>query len=373
MRMMRLIAIIAALSLAGCAGRPGPELLRATASASVPGARIVTVYVATTRDRTAPDENVFTAGRSYNLNYAAFTISVPPNHVAGQIEWPQGSPDPHRTFATLDQRILDRASFEREVATKRGTAKSPVSVFVHGFNNNFQEALFRLVQIANDSDSSATPILFAWPSEATVTGYVADKDAATFSRDRLVEVLTMLGRSPDIGEITVTGHSMGGWLTVEALRQLRLTRQDAIIRRLKVFLAAPDIDVDVFRSQLSVIGPLSPPMTVLVSKDDVALSVSQFISGERQRLGTLDVDDPRVQEASKRANVQIVDISSLSANDGLNHNRFSELATLVPRITAQNANGQEPNLGEAGAFIFDAVGATLARPIAVTGKTAGGE
>lgn len=46
---------------------------------------------------------------------------------------------------------------------------------------------------------------------------------------------------------------MGAWLTVEALRQLRLARNDAAINRLNVILAAPDIDVDVFRSQMEVI------------------------------------------------------------------------------------------------------------------------
>jgi esterase/lipase superfamily enzyme len=33
-------------------------------------------------------------------------------------------------------------------------------------------------------------------------------------------------------------------------------------------LAAPDSDIDVFRIQVAVIGPMTPLLTTLVSKDD---------------------------------------------------------------------------------------------------------
>ncbi len=39
-----------------------------------------------------------------------------------------------------------------------------------------------------------------------------------------------------------------------------LTGRSATLNRLAVVLAAPDIDVDVFRAQMNVIGPLTPPM-----------------------------------------------------------------------------------------------------------------
>lgn len=362
---LRVVALVAVFVLAACAGRPGPEVLRAAAIAPVPEARLVTIYVATTRDRPIAGSNDFTAGRAMNLNYAAFTVSVPPGHLAGNIEWPQGAPDPRLHFTTVSERVLDRASFEREVTRRRVAGRKPgVHVFVHGFNNSLQEAAFRLVQIAADARQDDVPVLFAWPSEAKLSGYVADREAATFSRDRLVDLLAMLGSHPDLGRLSLTGHSMGGWLSAEALRQLRLTRQDAVLGRLRVVLAAPDIDVDVFRAQLAVIGPLSPPMTVLVSRDDVALSLSGFIAGKRARIGVLDVDDPRVQEAAQRYNVQVVDISRLESSDGLNHDRYSELAVLLPRLQAQAK--VDADFHEAGAFVLDTVAATLSPAALIT-------
>jgi esterase/lipase superfamily enzyme len=371
-RSWRLLALLLAPLLTACAGRPGPELLSPT-QASIPGARMTTVYVATTRARQSPDGNVFTNGHSRELNYAAFRISVPPNHSAGNVELPASAApsDPAVSFSTVQQEVLDRPTFEKLIASRNGprTARQ-TCVFVHGFNTNFQEALFRLAQMAADLDVDGTPVLFAWPSEARLTGYVADKDAVTASRDQLAEVLTMLARDSTT-EVTVIAHSMGAWLTVEALRQLRLAHKDAVISRLRVVLAAPDIDVDVFRTQMAVIGPLSPPLTVLVSRDDIALSVSSFLAHERPRLGMVNVDDPRVQEAAVKARLEIVDVSSVNAPDRLHHDRFASLAALYPRLAAADASGA--GLRRAGAFVFDAVGATLSSPFTLAGRAISGQ
>jgi esterase/lipase superfamily enzyme len=366
-RLWWLPALLATM-LAACATRPGPEALIPTQSpvgASIPGARVVTVYVATTRSRQTPDTNVFTNHHSRELNYAAFKISIPPEHRAGNIELPASTPDPALSFATVQQEVLDKQTFERQIAARSGP-RTPLkaAVFVHGFNTNFQEAVFRLAQMTADADVGGAPILFAWPSEAKLSGYVADKDAVTASRDQLAQVLTMVARDPAVADVTVIAHSMGAWLTVEALRQLRLAHNDAVISRLRVILAAPDIDVEVFRTQLAVIGPLSPPMTVLVSRDDIALSVSSFIADKRPRVGMIDVDNPRVQEAALKAKLEIIDVSSLKAPDRLRHDRFASLAALYPRLAEANGAG----LGRAGAFVFNAVGATISSPFEMAGR-----
>ena len=46
---------------------------------TVPGAKTVAVYVATTRARDVPHQNVFRSGRADKVNFAEFRISVPPN------------------------------------------------------------------------------------------------------------------------------------------------------------------------------------------------------------------------------------------------------------------------------------------------------
>jgi esterase/lipase superfamily enzyme len=359
--------LLLTFSLAACSGRPGPELL--SPIASTPSARVVAVYVATTRARQSSDSNVFTDEHSRELNYAAFQIAIPPGHRVGHIEWPTLTPDPALSFATVHQEVLDKLTFERLIAARNPRAPAKVTVFVHGFNTNFQEALFRLAQMTADGDVAGVPVLFAWPSEAKLTGYVVDKDAVAASRDQLAEVLTMLARNSDT-DVTVIAHSMGAWPAVEALRQLRLAHKDGVINRLRIILAAPDIDVDLFRTQMAVIGPLSPPMTVLVARDDIALSLASFIAGERPRLGMIDVDDPRIQEAAVKAKLEIVDVSSVKAPDRMNHERYASLAALYPRLAAGDADGA--GIRRAGAFVFDAVGTTISSPFTLAGSAIGG-
>jgi len=78
-----------------------------------------------------------------------------------------------------------------------------------------------MAQAVADGDTEASPILFAWPSEGTIGGYGADKEAVTYSKDFLARVLTLIAEMRNVGEIDLIGHSMGAWLTAEALRQLR--------------------------------------------------------------------------------------------------------------------------------------------------------
>ncbi|MDR3495467.1 MAG: alpha/beta fold hydrolase [Ancalomicrobiaceae bacterium] len=358
------------LALAGCADRPGADVLREV-TAVVPGAKQVTIYVATNRQHDPAGGDLFTTVRADDMSYAEFTISVPPQHEAGKIEWPHGNPDAHTDFVTVQHRPLDRVAFEAQIARRQGTKKTRVGVFVPGYNTNFQEALFRLAQMTSDAGTDAAPILFAWPSEGTVTGYVADKDAATASRDQLVGLLTGLAQNRKIDDITLIAHSMGCWLSAEALRQLRLTGKDAVIKRLTVVLAAPDIDVEVFEAQMAVIGPLSPPMTILVSRDDVALHMSSILANDRQRVGQIDVANPEVQAAARKANVEVVDISHLAADDPFKHNRYAALAAYYPKLAdTHSATG---GIKRVGAFVFDAVGTTVSAPFTLVGKAAFGE
>jgi esterase/lipase superfamily enzyme len=354
-------------TLAGCA-RPGPDVLTPTL-ATVPGAKIATVYTATTRARAVPGSNIYTNYRSASSNYGEFRISLPPGHQPGNIEWPTGPSDPAVSFATVQQSVLDRTTFERRTVARENGSKG-VGVFVHGFNTNFQEALYRVAQLKADSHVDGLPVLFAWPSEAKITGYLADKDAVTYSRDQLVDLLTMLAHNRSAGTISVFAHSMGGWLTVEALRQLRISGKGEVLNRLNVVLAAPDIDVDVFCSQMEVIGPLPTPITVLVSRDDLALRLSARLADRHERLGALHIDDPRVQAIVLKDRIEIIDISSVKAPDALRHDRYAAFAALYPRLAAMEG-GHE--LGRAGAFVLDNMGATLAAPFSMTGRMLTGE
>lgn len=350
-----------AFCLAACASRPGGEALIAAEPSHIAGAKTVTIYVATTRQRDLNTEGQYLNRGSEQLSFLEFTVSIPPNHVPGQIEW-RGSPVDHRqSFAVVRSRPLSRSEF----ASRTGptTDSAGAAVFVHGFNVTFQEGIFRAAQLAADADIKGKAVLFSWPSAGSVGAYLADKDAVTASRDGLAEVLDVVARNRSKQDVMLLAHSMGSWLTVEALRQLRLQGRHSVLDRLEVVLAAPDIDIEVFRSQLAVIGRMKSPITVLVSKDDVALRVSSKIAMSRERAGSIDVADPLVADAARRYHVRVVDISSLSSDDDFNHGRF---VTLDAHLKA--SSDARAGLKGAGAFALNSVGAAISSPFAIAGK-----
>ncbi len=353
--------LVLVLVAAGCAPRPEAQALSMAPQGDT-STRQVSLLVATTRARDARTGS-YSDARAPALNYEAFEISIPPNHKVTRIEWPETEPDPQTTFAVTNRKILP--GFGLDVGPSRTgpdiypMGKRDVMIFVHGYNYSFAESLFRLAQISVDGNLEEVPILFAWPSAASLTGYIADKDAVTYSRDDLVDLLTIVTADPAVGNITLFGHSMGGWLVAEALRQLRLTGQDRVIDRLEnVVLAAPDIDMDVFRRQVQTIGALNPPMTLLVSPDDRALRFSEGLAGSRRRAGTADPRDPRFEGLAAAYGVRVVDISKVAALDGTGHNRFATLMSVIPGAT-QNAFA---SLAQAGTYVLEPMSATLVAP-----------
>ena len=129
-----------------------------------------------------------------------------------------------------------------------------VLVFVHGFNNRFEDAVYGLAQIAHDSGTDAAPILFTWPSRGSIFQYVYDRESTISSRDALEETLRRVANDPGVGEVTVMAHSMGAWLLMETLRQMAIRDGRVTAKVRNVILAAPDVDVDVFATQWRSIG-----------------------------------------------------------------------------------------------------------------------
>ena len=239
-------------------------------------------------------------------HYALATMTVPPGHRAGSIEEPLwGRPNGRNDIALAGERELDDDEFRAELASHisgRVGVNRDVLVFVHGFNTSFDEARLRATQIAADMHFGGVMVLFTWPSKSDLFGYVSDKDSATASRDALQGLLHDLGQTPGVGKVHILAHSMGGWLSMEALRASAIAGDKDLSGHLgDVILASPDIDMTVFASQMARIRPAN--VTVFATPNDRALSLSSFIASSRQRVGAIDAAKPEDRaeiEASAR-------------------------------------------------------------------------
>jgi esterase/lipase superfamily enzyme len=310
----------------------------------------------------------FTSGRSRSINYQDYAISIPPAHVAGKIEWPSQTPGNAETdFVVTSNEPLTRAGFVKAIGTElalRRDLQGRVLVFVHGYNTSHQEAVFRVAQLAADLHASAgAMVVFSWPSRANLLGYVADKESVTFSRDYLEQVLNEIARIPDVRSINLVAHSMGNWLAVETLRQAKLREGAPFLGKLgEVVLLAPDIDVDVFRTQLDAIGKLNHPIIVAVSRDDKALATSQRIAGGVRRVGNVLIDNPRVQAAIEHYGIDVVDLSQVNSEDYLGHSKFVEALPGLQSIAASGGAAGSRGIGGAGVFVLNSAGTILSAP-----------
>jgi esterase/lipase superfamily enzyme len=329
------------LALGACSSRPNSAVLTPVSHAPAYTAK-VRMLVATTRGYgSAEDPKAFTVERSDNLNYAAVTVSIPKTHVPGQIEWPDQLPaDPSRHFVTTARERLTAPQFNDQIRSQlrqhndtSGPNSGQVLVFVHGYNTRYEEAVYWLAQFVHDANYKGTVVLFSWPSMGKARLYLADRESSTFSRDYLEQTIRQLAALKEVKEVDILAHSMGTWLTVETLRQAKLKGDGQFGGKLgDVILAAPDLDVNVFRTQLDVIGPLRRPMTVVVSGDDKVLGLSTQLSGGIYRAGMVNTNDPRIRAAVKRYNLRVIDITAVSDGDGNHHSKFSRSSAVISAL-----------------------------------------
>ncbi|MEO0342302.1 MAG: alpha/beta hydrolase [Pseudomonadota bacterium] len=254
----------------------------------------------------ADGEFEFGSDRTSEVNYQKIAISIPPNHQAGRIEWPKrAEPDPQKHFGIVRADLLESKADFYEALRKED--EDTVLVQVHGFNTNPSEALYRHAQIRHDYEVTIPTISFIWPSAATVRGYVYDNDSALFARDTLVDLIHDINRYSG-KRVVLSAHSLGSFLTMEALRQSALQPGPKVTDRVAgVFLLAPDIDPDVFEAQLSKIDPIPDPFLVFAAKSDPALKISTFIRGTKTRVGQITAD-----EKWSELGIRIVNLSEFS-------------------------------------------------------------
>jgi esterase/lipase superfamily enzyme len=96
-------------------------------------------------------------------------------------------------------------------------------------------------------------------------------------------------------------------------------------------LAAPDIDVNVFREQLRKLSPSH--FSVLVSSNDRALFLSRHLAGDRPRLGSLNPHNPSDKAILDHLGVGVYDISEDSVGL-IGHATFGDAPAVVQQIGA---------------------------------------
>lgn len=267
-----------------------------------------------------------------SLSTGKLTVTIPPNHLAGMIERPEGwfytdHLDPNKHVVLADVLPMAQEAF-REGCCASGDRL----LFIHGYNVTFHDGALRAAQLSHDLEFDGSMLYYSWPSKASTTGYLADAAGVTATRPALISFLDLAtSDQAEGGKLHILAHSMGNRYMLEALEVFLLSNPGRKIG--KVVLAAPDVDPSDFEARLPVISAHAEGVTVYASKNDYALEASYWVNGAR-RLGDSNAPSPKVDM------IEYVDASLVEA-DFLGHSYFGDAGLVMGDILGIVRNGAE--------------------------------
>lgn len=305
------------------------------------------VFIATTRAPSPDTAEFFSGERQLGLSFAAVDVTVPPIHEPGQVERAKTDiPDPRLHFTIRSPEVFDsRNAFQRSLESallERPKEGRNVLIFVHGFNTTMTDAIMQVTQFVEDTQYDGIPVLFSWASGGDISKYVYDINSVLVARDGLASMAQVMDSSA-IDHYDLLAHSMGNFLTMEVIREASIRGNARNMAKARnIILAAPDIDVDVFMTQIRRIPKERRSFVVMVSSDDKALAASSFVDGGAARVGSAPAE-----ELSKLG-VIAIDLSEVDDNSSLSHSKFaqsSEVVQLIGNGLATRSSFQEGGQG----------------------------
>jgi esterase/lipase superfamily enzyme len=246
---------------------------------------VVRVFYATDRQPTgdtAPGK--FYGGERQtdeSLHLGTLEVSIPRDHRMGNIERPsiwrlEFREDPDKHVVLLGVAPKSEQEFYSELATKvASSANKDAFVFIHGFDNTFEQAAWRTAQLSYDLGFQGAPILYSWPSKGELAAYNADEATVDWATPHLEKFLETVAAQSHATTVHLIAHSMGNRALTRALSSIAMKHAGVPPMFQHVFLAAPDIDVGVFR-QLAATFPLAAKdVTLYASSRDEAIMASE--------------------------------------------------------------------------------------------------
>jgi esterase/lipase superfamily enzyme len=219
-----------------------------------------------------------------------------------------------KPFNDLLTKWLDRAN------------RKEVLVFIHGYNNKFDDAILRLAEAWHFGGRQGVPIVYTWPAgSGGLKGYAYDRESGEFTTVHLKRLLVLLALHPGVERVHIISHSRGTDVALTAVRELHnevrgalrntplaaraaslegdTVRADdgdfdptdtASVLKLATFiLAAPDLDLEVFIQRFFGENVVRAARRVVVyfSKEDEALGLADWLFRSKRRLGAMRIED----------------------------------------------------------------------------------
>jgi esterase/lipase superfamily enzyme len=248
---------------------------------------IYPVWFCTNRAPTV-DGATFTGIRHNKVTRGRVDVVVPAAHRFGEI----GSPlwkrlyrfdlrDDHLRVEQLE--IQERENFfydiRRKMTVVRESRETPHGlVFLHGYNVSFADAAIRAAQIGWDLKVPGATAFFSWPSRGFAQAYPVDEASIEASEAAVTDFLVDFATNCGAEKVHVIAHSMGNRGLLRALQ--RIAGNAATRGKIKfgqIFLAAPDVDRDLFLDLAALYPEHAERATLYTSSADVAVHLSSRV------------------------------------------------------------------------------------------------
>ncbi len=162
-----------------------------------------------------------------------------------------------------------------EVASRDASEQHGL-VFLHGYNTKFEDAARRTAQLKVDLAHKGPAGFFSWPSLGHRAGYAGDEAAIEGSETPIRNFLIDFAERSGASAVHIIAHSMGNRGLLRAMDAIaNAAASSTPVRFGQVFLAAPDVDAQLFQNLAAVYTRLSTRATLYVTTNDKAIGLSR--------------------------------------------------------------------------------------------------
>lgn len=224
-------------------------------------------------------------------------------------------------------------------------------IFIHGFNNSFDDAVIRLAEAWHFTGRQGVPVVFTWPAGSPgLLSYAQDRESGEFANMHLKLLLVSLARNPKIEKIHIISHSRGTDVATTALRELhteiRAGQGHSIfswmlglqplpkpgspeashltcdaLKLQTLVLAAPDLDIEVFGQRFFGDNVLNVAKRVIIylSNEDSALGLSDWLFSSKARVGNVDIKSFKPEFRAALAGLSDLEVINCKVSGGSSH------------------------------------------------------
>jgi esterase/lipase superfamily enzyme len=160
------------------------------------------------------------------------------------------------------------SEIQEAMRAARDSGNQPHALFfIHGYNNSFEDAAIRAAQIGYDLKVPGATAFFSWPSRGTVQAYPVDEATIEASERAITDFLVDFAASCGAEKVHIIAHSMGNRGLLRALQRIAANVEtQGKVKFGQIFLAAPDVDRDLFL-ELARLYPEHSDRTTLYASD----------------------------------------------------------------------------------------------------------